>query len=554
MKFLCPSCKAKYQIADEKVSGRSVRMKCRKCGFIIPISEVPPAPTTLQPAEGDLMPVAPKPLPPAKVTVQDVIAPPPKPDRANALAKAPAKPGSATRTPRPPSSPSAASRPPSSPSGAPRPASSPSAAPRPATPTPGVRAPTPKPTPAPAPAVVENKPPAVVTAPSPLASALNEPDDDDATRIVSNPYASSPLASAFTDLVGAGKSPTAGTSLGPGMDMAMPADEWFVGVNDVPVGPIRLAELRSKALSGAVTLDSLVWRDGQEDWRPLRTFPELVAIIEEGVSSARASLGPLSVPAARPAAKIEVPDPFAAPASTGVGVVTDDVALPGLARPRHPMAAWIAMGVALACGVTIGFVFFSSQKPPETIVKYVEVPAKAAETAVPPAQAAAQAEEATGPTSGGATKPRSGGTVGSKTGGTKAGESKGGLAGLKGLSGLGPSGPAGTPGSEGAAKGGGGELDAAQLQSTVARYTSSVKRSCWQPALDARDPNAPTSARVVVSVTIAPSGSVSAVNTGADPRGYPGLSRCIAQRVKAWQFPPSSGTTTVNVPFVFAAQ
>ena len=115
-------------------------------------------------------------------------------------------------------------------------------------------------------------------------------------------------------------------------------------------------------------------------------------------------------------------------------------------------------------------------------------------------------------------------------------------------------GPAGTPGSEGAAKGGGGELDAAQLQSTVARYTSSVKRSCWQPALDARDPNAPTSARVVVSVTIAPSGSVSAVNTGADPKGYPGLSRCIAQRVKAWQFPPSSGTTTVNVPFVFAAQ
>jgi TonB family protein len=383
--------------------------------------------------------------------------------------------------------------------------------------------------------------------------ALDEDDDDDATRIVSSPYASSPLASAFTDLVGAGKSATAGT----GLDAAMPADEWFVGVNDVPVGPIRLAELRSKALSGAVTLDSLVWRDGQEDWRPLRTFPELVAIVEEGMSSVRASLGPLPAPAIQPATKIEVADPFAAPASTGVGVVTDDVAVPGLARTRQPMAAWIAMLVALACGVTIGFVFFSSQKPPETIVKYVEVPAKAAETAVVPAAQAAAQEEATGPTPAGATKPRSGSSVGSKTGGadgTKAGESKGGLAGLKGLSGLGPSGPAGTTGSEGAARGGGGELDAAQLQSTVARYTSSVKRSCWQPALDARDPNAPTSARVVVSVTIAPSGSVSAVNTGADPKGYPGLSRCIAQRVKAWQFPPSSGTTTVNVPFVFAAQ
>src|SRR3954463_5979226 len=40
MKFLCPSCKAKYQIGDEKVAGRSVRMKCRKCGYVIQVSSV----------------------------------------------------------------------------------------------------------------------------------------------------------------------------------------------------------------------------------------------------------------------------------------------------------------------------------------------------------------------------------------------------------------------------------------------------------------------------------------------------------------------------------
>src|SRR6187399_1072751 len=38
MKFLCPSCKAKYQISDEKVAGRSVRMKCRRCGHMIQVS------------------------------------------------------------------------------------------------------------------------------------------------------------------------------------------------------------------------------------------------------------------------------------------------------------------------------------------------------------------------------------------------------------------------------------------------------------------------------------------------------------------------------------
>ena len=61
MKFLCPSCKAKYQIADKKVAGRSVRMKCRKCGFVIPLSEIPPAPTTVPPEEeGAAAPVVPK--------------------------------------------------------------------------------------------------------------------------------------------------------------------------------------------------------------------------------------------------------------------------------------------------------------------------------------------------------------------------------------------------------------------------------------------------------------------------------------------------------------
>ncbi|MFW6085703.1 MAG: zinc-ribbon domain-containing protein, partial [Myxococcota bacterium] len=35
MKFLCHHCKSKYQIADEKVAGRTLKMKCRKCGHDI---------------------------------------------------------------------------------------------------------------------------------------------------------------------------------------------------------------------------------------------------------------------------------------------------------------------------------------------------------------------------------------------------------------------------------------------------------------------------------------------------------------------------------------
>jgi len=42
MRFLCEQCKAKYQIADEKVAGKTVRMKCRKCGHLIEVKAVSP--------------------------------------------------------------------------------------------------------------------------------------------------------------------------------------------------------------------------------------------------------------------------------------------------------------------------------------------------------------------------------------------------------------------------------------------------------------------------------------------------------------------------------
>src|SRR5262245_9328202 len=37
MRFNCQSCGAKYQIADEKVAGKTVRMKCRKCDNLIQV-------------------------------------------------------------------------------------------------------------------------------------------------------------------------------------------------------------------------------------------------------------------------------------------------------------------------------------------------------------------------------------------------------------------------------------------------------------------------------------------------------------------------------------
>jgi hypothetical protein len=372
-------------------------------------------------------------------------------------------------------------------------------------------------------------------------------EDDDATRIVKG----GALADAFGALV-------VGTPSGASPELGMPADEWFVGINDVPVGPIRLGEIRKRAVLGAVTLETMVWRDGLDAWRPLKTFPELVAVLEESMSSVRASPAPLVRPAAGspPPGRPAELDSFAPGASggiTGAGVVTDDVSAAGVPRARSPVFAWLAIFVALGFGVTIGFVLWSKQKPPETIVKYVEVPAKPTATSITAAAQDPQAAEATGPTPASTAAKSHKSTAVKATDGTDKG---GGLAGLKNLGGgLSPAGPgAGGPSPGSAPAGGGGQLDAAQTQSVVARYTGSVKRSCWQPALDARDPNAPTSARVMLTITVGGTGSVQNVTTSGDPHGYPGLANCIAARVHAWTFPATGGTTTVNVPFVFAAQ
>ncbi len=100
---------------------------------------------------------------------------------------------------------------------------------------------------------------------------------------------------------------------------------------------------------------------------------------------------------------------------------------------------------------------------------------------------------------------------------------------------------------------GSSQLDGAQVQSTVSLHGRREAQLLAASARLAR-PQRSTSARVVVTITVAGSGSVQNVTTSGDPRGYPGLANCIAGRVRGWQFPPSSGTTTVNVPFVFAAQ
>ncbi len=377
----------------------------------------------------------------------------------------------------------------------------------------------------------------------------------------------------------------------------MTGDEWYVGIAEIPTGPMTLAELRTRALRREVTAVSLVWRDGFEDWKPLSSYPELVAILEECLSSPEASspdLFPPPTPAPAPvrttASATATPEPTGAP----LGPISVSVAVenPVFAERRAPVysqapaeltaAELEAMGVSQRSGPSMGVLLLAlfaavilgaagALVLPGLLVNKPAVPvaANAPKASVgtrsgdtPPAGNAAVGQpetlkEAPIVAVTGRTNP-SGGPLAktadsSAADAQKAAETSAGLKGLAGLKGV--SGPQGGPSGAVQAPTSGEPLDAAAVQRTVARYTPAVRRRCWQPALDTRAQDAPTSARVMISIQVASNGKVSTVSSTGDPRGYRGLARCIESSVRGWEFPPSSGQTPqFNVPFVFAAQ
>ena len=37
MRFVCESCRAQYMINDDKVGPKGVKVRCRKCGYVITV-------------------------------------------------------------------------------------------------------------------------------------------------------------------------------------------------------------------------------------------------------------------------------------------------------------------------------------------------------------------------------------------------------------------------------------------------------------------------------------------------------------------------------------
>lgn len=491
MKFLCDNCKAKYQISDEKIAGRTLKMKCRKCGHDIII-------------RGDSVGVA---APAAKA------APPPSP-RAQAAGRAPAAPP-----------------------------------------------------------------------PKPAAAAMRAGRATSSAHAPAAPRQAGPLGADFRRQVAAPE---------PTEPEAMLFDQWHVAIHDVPVGPVKRAELARKIATGAVHAESLVWREGFDDWRPLGQVPELTDLL----GHARSSLQPGRSGSARPSGGLgasvapvggrlgAAPSPAVERASVSSGMLRASTPPPsapepsasvsttgetfGRAKSGLPVGAWIAIAGAIAFGVALAVLLADKmlfEGKGEAVASAATTQAQAAgapddKQAEPDMvldekdlAAAEKAEDE--PTGEGAGAKSAAGRkpAAHRTG--AAGSSKGHsgkqltAAQRKMLERFSGEGAAPTnieTGSLGGSSHGssGPGLNARQLTSVVGKNRPELQR-CYETAI--RGIGDPPTVRMDVDVTVGMSGTVTRVRARGTDVGN--LANCIERSVRRWRFPSSGNETQTSFPVVF---
>jgi predicted Zn finger-like uncharacterized protein len=500
VKFLCEQCKAKYQIADDKVVGKTVRMKCRKCGHMI---EVRAEVTETSVADRPSAPAVGQPPGPPRPAVR------PSPPRSTALA-----------------------------------ASLTSA--RPVAPKPGA-----------------------------LAGAFR-------TNVQREDEGSAPF------------------------DMAelSASDDWYVAINGVPVGPVRVAEVRRKAAIGAVTEDSLVWQEGLDEWRPLRSFPELMAIVRGAALGGRSSMAPsppegrgsapppsrISVrppqpsqshPPQRPAPprtaplgpappprsnvvalssrlataeKLSEPEALSRPAllpqpaglggDGGMAAAAVPSVIPPVAKKDVPwipiLMVVMGLGFSVSLGLTLPAMLVHGPPGAPSAASSVPLPVPVASAPIPTPQPTAEATpSATSPLPTKNAAPASGVAKA-----TPAATSTGRSLDLHGLGGNGVA-LADDPTGDGP-KAAGQCLSEGQVLKVVQLHQVAVRRSCWE-----RSQSTKGSANVNVTLTIGADGSAQGVSASGDD---PTVAKCIENDVRSWRFPAMGCTQKTSIPFKFLVQ
>ncbi len=364
-------------------------------------------------------------------------------------------------------------------------------------------------------------------------------------------------------------------------------DAWHVAINEVPVGPMRREDVARRIAAGAINPESLAWREGLDDWLPVRQIPELAVLLGAAapppvpfvpaMPGQRADMAPMGGRAgAAPAFSLDdwappAPDPTASHAlrASPMTVMTDD----GVRGARAQPLGLIVFGIGLFALLMSAMTIFGARWLRETEQPGATAPAAAAvtgptEPAAPttPAPSAEdpsdddapemvielddvgvqdQAPSRTGPRTSTATSgtKTSGGAKKDLTDAEKAMLARMGGGADPTLTGI------GTKTNNPRTSGGGaqaGGLTADQLSKVVMQGRKNLQR-CYESAL--RGSGSDETIRLDVEITISPSGNVTAVRTGDG--GLPGMKECVQRTVKMWRFPNAGDSTQTKFPLVF---
>lgn len=91
-----------------------------------------------------------------------------------------------------------------------------------------------------------------------------------------------------------------------------------------------------------------------------------------------------------------------------------------------------------------------------------------------------------------------------------------------------------------------------EISTVVVEKSGQIKTHCWNAALRKADPLPSEPVRLTMTLKISPDGTVGNLQHGGDPAGLSGLVACVAQEIRAWQFPQATLDTHVNIPFRFS--
>jgi hypothetical protein len=386
-------------------------------------------------------------------------------------------------------------------------------------------------------------------------------------------------------------------------------EEWYAGIGGVPVGPVRLSELRSKISAGQVTEETLVWREGFEEWVALRTVPVLselmrslrpsdrtslvgrlpgkeksnvVALRQEpkpmndeatAIFSGAAGLGLFAdksaeaPPAADPpkaasSAPITVrdpfasPDPFAAPSPAAAPTtpaapaplaapVATDFPAPAPAQNRIPPAAWVVVVLALAVGVLGGTMLVPKEKT-QTEVQVVTIE-KVVSSPAPQVTNDTTSETQPPTTDASASAKKVAMVPGPLPKATATATAA--ATSVAAVAAPLPTFNTPAPLPTGDAPPTSTEtIPSSKLSEVVNSHRTSIRRTCWDPIVASGA--ATGSVKVTVNLTIV-AGRVTTVSVGgADGR----LGGCIQGRVRGWQFPTGFAPTSTSFTLTFVAQ